>query len=121
MNIRQIYSLDLSEDNTFLNRFSGISSSLQDWMEENQQEGFIVWNEAGQICYASKSIKRFLNYSHDEIIGKTWNDISNIQIVSEIKTDAAEKNDGTEVFELSYINKDNKKFSTQFITEKIKS
>src|SRR5699024_4667003 len=99
---------------------SGISSSLLDWMEENQQEGFIVWNEDGRICHASKSIKQFFNYTHGEIIGKMWEDIWDIQLINKIKTYTADEINKPEAFELNYINKDNKEVFTEFITEKIK-
>lgn len=120
MNIRQVNSLDLSEENTFLQRFSRIPSSLLDWIEENQQEGFIIWDENERICYATKSINQLLGYQTDEIIGKRFNDIWDIQNMKKLNTHLSENQSELNVFKISYINKDNIEICIEFKTEKIK-
>ncbi|WP_082918059.1 ATP-binding protein [Oceanobacillus sp. Castelsardo] len=53
-------------------KYSMLPLSIFDWIENNQSQIVVVYDESGKIIFVSSSIEKILEYNTKDILGKYW-------------------------------------------------
>lgn len=120
MNIRELVSVELKDQqNTYLN-FSELPVRLLDWIEDHYEKMIIVWNQKGKVCFVSNAAKYLLNSEPKDLLGNDWFILFDPITVTKIEDFLKKDDQLSEVIYLDIINNYSKLSHVELIIERVK-
>ena len=56
------------------NRVTALPLSVQNWIEENSSDAFLIVDGNGKIVYATKAVETTLSYKMEDLLGTHWDE-----------------------------------------------
>jgi two-component system sporulation sensor kinase A len=72
MKIGEVSSKELVKQPSLFTRLSMLPADLLDWIGNQLDKVFIVWDENDRICFATETVEKLLGYEKEELIGIHW-------------------------------------------------
>ncbi|WP_339227860.1 ATP-binding protein [Oceanobacillus sp. FSL K6-2867] len=99
---------------------SGVAAlplSVQNWIEENSSDAFLLIDENGKIVYATKAVETILSYRVHDLLGTVWTEKIPDNVVFYIREQInAQKNDRKN-FVLNVLNNDGNRVLLECVVE----
>ena len=88
------------------NRVTALPLSVQNWIEENSSDAFLIVDGNGKIVYATKAVETTLSYKMEDLLGTHWDEKFTDNDVFYIREQIKTQKNSRKNFVLNVLNND---------------